>query len=79
MTSGCQPPSALPAAAYENLPVGTLARRRPGLQPETAHRTQAVTVARRIAAGAHIIEHKAGTSAQAVQERAGVDGRTAVS
>ncbi|MGW4550215.1 2-keto-4-pentenoate hydratase [Streptomyces violaceorubidus] len=65
--------SALLAAEYENVPVEPLTERRPGLPLETAYRIQAATVARRVAAGARVVGHKAGATSKAIQEQAGVD------
>ncbi|MEU5583054.1 fumarylacetoacetate hydrolase family protein [Streptomyces huasconensis] len=65
--------SALLAAEHENVPVEVLTRRLPGLRLETAYRVQAAIVARRIAAGARVVGHKAGATSKAIQEQAGVD------
>ncbi|MFE5488962.1 2-keto-4-pentenoate hydratase [Streptomyces virginiae] len=65
--------SALLAAEYENVPIAPLTSCRPGLRLETAYRIQAETVARRVAAGAGVVGHKAGATSKAIQEQPGVD------
>ncbi|MEV7381941.1 2-keto-4-pentenoate hydratase [Streptomyces lydicus] len=65
--------SALLAAEYERVPIDALTTRQVGLSLETAYRVQKAAVARRIAAGALVVGHKAGVTSQAMQEQMGVD------
>ncbi|MFD4377079.1 2-keto-4-pentenoate hydratase [Streptomyces sp. NPDC058486] len=65
--------SALLAAEHERVPVAPLTAGCPGLRVESAYRVQAAAVGRRIAAGAHIVGHKAGVTSKAMQEQMGVE------
>ncbi|WP_432135084.1 MULTISPECIES: 2-keto-4-pentenoate hydratase [unclassified Streptomyces] len=64
--------SALLAAEYERVPIDALTVRQPGLALEAAYRVQAAVIARRVAAGARVVGHKAGVTSKAMQEQMGV-------
>ncbi|MGP3990781.1 2-keto-4-pentenoate hydratase [Streptomyces sp. 3N207] len=65
--------AALLAAERSRVPVAPLTGQGGGLALEDAYRIQAVSVERRVAAGARVVGHKAGVTSRAMQEQMGVD------
>jgi 2-keto-4-pentenoate hydratase len=64
---------ALLTALVDRVPIPPLVETYPGFDPADAYATQQILVARRLAGGRHVVGHKVGLTAKAMQELLGVD------